>query len=191
MCLFGTIWWCWRHLLSISRLQRIWVAVENQELRAGRARTQEDQIPSSTPSLTSYLPVDHLSACFRSLLSHFKSRGSLLITSEDTISINIPSTYILLEFRKQQFFLFECGCLSLYWVSKVEYSVLSICNTTQKPVCWNFVTFQNTNDEDQDTLLQNKALQHIKCFKLKDFEKTAEVPTHFNISLALRPWNGW
>lgn len=87
------------------------MAVENQELRAGRARTQEDRIPSSTPSLTSYLPLDHLSACFRSLLSHFKSRGSLLITSEDTISINILSTYILLEFRKQQFFLFECGCL--------------------------------------------------------------------------------
>lgn len=70
------------------------MVVENQELRAGRARAQEDRVPSSAPSLTSYLPLDHISECARSLLSHFQSRGSLLITSEDTISINIPLVYM-------------------------------------------------------------------------------------------------
>lgn len=47
------------------------MVVENQELRAGRARTQGYQGPFSAVPLTSRLPLDHLSEYARSLLSHF------------------------------------------------------------------------------------------------------------------------
>ena len=78
------------HLKSTENLSGCW----KPRAEGWQARAQEDQVPSSAPSLTSYLPLDHISECARSLLSHFQSRGSLLITSEDTISINIPLAYM-------------------------------------------------------------------------------------------------